>query len=106
MMYSEFIERTDYTESYMTYSDYSNYIEPVYMYLDIDKNTFCKKFRKDFFNAVQKPVEMLITAKTDEELDEYVFSGNKDVMNDVEEIEKTLKAAFLKTYLKMTKRAA
>lgn len=37
----------------MTYDDYTDYIEPVYMANSDDKNKFCKKFRKLFYNRVQ-----------------------------------------------------
>lgn len=47
MMYSEFIERTKYEESYITPTDYDQFIEPVYMAqpASVDKNTFCKRFK-------------------------------------------------------------
>lgn len=102
MMYSEFIERTTYGESYMTYSDYSEYIEPVYMACDCDKDTFCKAFKKAFFDHVHKPVEMLIRAKSIEEKADYIC-GDESIMNDVHAIEAALKEAFLKTCAKYIK---
>lgn len=103
MMYSEFIEKTGYSETYMTYNDYTTYIEPVYMESNKDKDNFCKDFYKSYRNNVQKIVEMLISAKTVKECEDYIFNGNNDVMNDVRTIENTLKQAFLKTYAKREK---
>lgn len=97
MMYSEFLERTGYSETYMTYDDYSTYIEPVYMDSVKHKDAFCKDFYRDYAKAVYKPVEMLISAKSGEALESFVFDGNVGVMDDVRSIERTLKYAFLRT---------
>lgn len=34
MMYSEFIEHSNYTEQYISYAEYATYIEPIYMAAD------------------------------------------------------------------------
>lgn len=44
MMYSEFIERTGYSESYVTFADYADFIEPAYMRLDVDKANSARNF--------------------------------------------------------------
>ncbi len=102
MMYSEFIEKTRYAESYMTYDDYTNYIEPVYMANSDDKEKFCKKFRKLFYNRVQAAEELMLRAKTLEEKEEYIC-GNNDIMADVDHAGKLLKKGFLKDLKKLYK---
>ena len=68
----------------------------------IDKDKFCKDFYKAYRNNVQKIVEMLIVAKTTDELEEYI-AGDESVIDDVQAVENTLKQAFLKTYAKREK---
>ena len=99
MMHNEFLKITGYGESYFTYEDYNNYIEPAYMSQYIGKEEFCQNFRKHFEELVQKPVEMLIQAKTVEALEMYI-NGEESIVNDVKAIENELKSAFLKTYCK------
>lgn len=99
MMYSEFIDRTTYSETYMTCEDYVNYIEPVYMNGSESKDAFCKRFYKMHKRLVSDPVSMMILAKTTEALEAFIC-GNESVMEDTEAINQTLKAAFLKGWLK------
>ena len=99
MMYNEFIAITGYGENYITVFDYDYYIEPAYMQLDLTKKEFCQNFIKHFEELVEKPVEMLIQAKTVEALDMYI-NGDESIVNNVKAVENELKSAFLKTYYK------
>ncbi len=59
MMYNEFIEKTNFPEDFITFSDYAEKIEPIYMNLKsyaIDKNIFCKIFTDVFEGALFKPL--------------------------------------------------
>lgn len=96
MMYSEFIERTGFNESYVTFEDYTKYIEPVYMdYTQDNKDKFCKKYYKLHTAYVYNGVDMLIAAKSIEEKENYI-NGNTD-FTDIEAIHAKMKLGFLKS---------
>ena len=42
MMYSEFIEISGKSEKYITYPEYTTYIEPIYMQSEMNKQDFVK----------------------------------------------------------------
>ena len=94
MIYSEFIERTGYGETYVTFADYSDFIEPAYMRLDIDKDKFCKKFVKLYREKVSAAVELMIIGHTTAELENYIC-GVSD-MSAVESAEKLIQRGFFK----------
>lgn len=96
MMYNEFIALTGWSEDYMTYEDYSNYIEEAYNKSQLDKKTWCKALYKAYRKCVYTPVNMAISAHITEEKEDYVFNKNEAVMDDVKALEMTLKDAFLR----------
>ena len=102
MMYSEFIERTGYTESYMTYRDYTDFIEPVYVNCNDDKDKFCKKFYKLHKERVNEAVELMIAAKSLEEKEAYVC-GEASMFSDIEKAHDLIKKGFLKKLKKLYK---
>lgn len=96
MMYNEFIDLTGYEENYITYKDYTENIEPVYMESDLDKKQFCKAFCKAHDKCVNTAVNMAISAKTLEEKWDYALCGKEEIMADVHRLHEQLKEIFLK----------
>ena len=96
MMYNEFIALTGWSEDYMTYEDYTNYIEEAYNKSQLDKRTWCNRFYRAYDRCVYTPVNMAISAKVTIEKEDYVFNGNEAVMTDVMALEMQLKDIFLK----------
>lgn len=95
MMYSEFIERTGYSESYMTYRDYTDFIEPVYMNGNDDKDKFCKKVYKLHTKRVNEAVELMIASMSLEAKETFV-SGEQSTFYDIDKAHNMLKMGFLK----------
>ena len=95
MMYSEFIERTGYGETYVTFADYSDFIEPAYMRLDVDKDKFCKKLYKLHAEKVYSAVNLVITGKSLSEKEDYIC-GDNSAFADVEKFHDLVKRGFLK----------
>lgn len=98
MMYCEFIERTKFGERYIDETMYHNYIEPAYMEApdEINKDQFCKDFYKQHAAAVSNVVSGLIIAKSLEEKENYISTG--EGFTDIEEAHKMLLKTFLKAY--------
>lgn len=94
MMYSEFIERTGYSESYVTFADYADFIEPAYMRLDVDKDKFCKKFVKLYREKVFSAVELMIIGHSTAELENYICGEFS--LSAVESAEKLMQHGFFK----------
>ena len=46
MMYCEFIEISEYGENYITFTEYHDYIEPIYMDADLSKQDFVRSFQR------------------------------------------------------------
>lgn len=84
MMYCEFIERTQYGESYITKPMYHKYIEPAYMEApeQINKDIFCKDFYKLHAAAISDVISGLITAKPTAEKEQYI-SGENTLFTDI-----------------------
>jgi hypothetical protein len=95
MTYKEFIIITGWSEVYMTYEDYTNYIEPVYNDSDLDKHIFCKALYKCHEKCVYTPVNMAISAHSIEEKEAYL-NGNTYIMSDVEALHESLRQTWLK----------
>ena len=64
MMYSEFIEMTGVTEKYITYSEYTDEIEPIYMECSLTKQEFVKVFKDAYSKIVHPVIENYINNKT------------------------------------------
>lgn len=87
MMYSEFLDHSGLSEKNITYSEYTDFIEPVYMDAIEDKFRFCKTVRKAYSERVGAIVVML--------------GRNYDPTNEPEDlsaIQSRLKSAFLRDF--------
>lgn len=103
MMYSEFIERTQYGERYITESMYHDYIEPAYMAApeQINKDQFCKDFYKLESQAVTTVVNGLIITLSTEEKENFVFGGVP--LTNIEHQHYILRDIFLKAFYGIAK---
>ena len=99
MMYSEFIEKTGYSETYITDYEYHTFIEPAYMEApdEIDKTRFCKDFVKKHHEAVDVYVTAMIANKSLEDKEAYI-NGKAVTFKDVEGNHTALKIMFLGCY--------
>ena len=99
MMYSEFIEKTGYSETYITEFEYHTFIEPAYMEApdNIDKTRFCKDFVKKHREAVDIYVTAMIANKSLEEKEAYI-NGKRVTFTDVENSHQAIKLMFLGCY--------
>ncbi len=90
MMYSEFIELSGKTEKYITYNEYTNEIEPIYIKSNCtDKKEFMKLFEDAFQKIVYPSVEKAIKNLSSKIKEAYI---NHEISID-EEIGKTDRAA-------------
>lgn len=94
MTYTEFITITNWSESYMTYEDYIDYIEPWYNESNEDKHKWCKALYKAHMECVNTPIETAISAHTIAEKEAFI-NGDTDAFEDVSTLQATLKKNFL-----------
>ena len=60
MMYCEFIEISEYGESYITFTEYHDYIEPIYMECDMSKQDFVALLKETIHQMVEPVVQRAI----------------------------------------------
>lgn len=95
MLYREFIDITGWSEDYMTYEDYTNYIEPIYNKSDKDKHVWCKALYKAHTKCVNTAVDMAISALCVEDKIAYI-EGDTTKVEDITALHYKLKGIFLK----------
>ena len=87
MMYSEFINISGKSESYISFAEYSTFIEPVYMGCRENKRDFCCIFNRIFSKIVPPLVERAIeNLSTKEKVDYLNKEGDYDEV--VEKLDK------------------
>lgn len=87
MMYSEFINISGKSESYISFAEYSTFIEPVYMECRENKRDFCCIFNRIFSKIVPPLVERAIeNLSTKEKFDYLNKEGDYDEI--VEKLDK------------------
>ena len=60
MMYCEFIDISEYGENYITFTEYHDYIEPIYMDCDMSKQDFVALLKDTIYQFVKPVVERAI----------------------------------------------
>lgn len=60
MMYCEFIEISEYGENYITFTEYHDYIEPIYMDADMSKQDFVALLKETIHQMVEPVVQRAI----------------------------------------------
>ena len=77
MMYSEFINISGKSESYISFAEYSTFIEPVYMECRENKRDFCCIFNRIFSKIVPPLVERFDYLNKEGDYDEVVEKLDK-----------------------------
>lgn len=106
MMYSEFINISGKSESYISFVEYSTFIEPVYMECRESKRDFCCIFNRIFSKIVPPLVERAIeNLSTKEKFDYLNKEGDYDeVVEKLDKIDleaRKLVYQYLKLYRKV-----
>lgn len=83
MMYNEFLELSGKSESYISYKEYTEEIEPIYMACDLPtKQDFIKLFNETFERIVYPIVENTISNFSTEEKLVYLYSFRREEMDE------------------------
>lgn len=88
MMYNEFLEKFGCTESYITYAEYTEKIEPIYMNMrdKLSQREFCDLLHDAFEKIVYPTVKRAFKAHTTAEKVDYI-NGNSDLGAVVEKVD-------------------
>lgn len=79
MMYNEFLELSGKSESYISYKEYTEEIEPIYMACDLPtKEDFIKVFNETFERIVYPIIENTISNFSTEEKLSYLYSFQRE----------------------------
>ena len=85
MMYSEFLSMSGKEECYISYKEYTEDIEPIYMACDLpSKQNFIKLFNETFEKLVYPIVEKIIDDFSLIDTWEYVHSNRSDIQEKIE----------------------
>ena len=60
MMYCEFIDISEYGENYITFTEYQDYVEPIYMECDMSKQDFVALLKETIHQMVEPVVQRAI----------------------------------------------
>ena len=88
MMYHEFIEKSNFTEKYISYAEYTDYIEPIYMKADQipTKEEFIKLLNDTFKKMVYPVIEKAIkTSSLELKID--LIDGGSELRERVEKVD-------------------
>lgn len=84
MMYSEFIELTQVSENYISYAEYTTFIEPIYMECKLpNKQEFCKMWNEFYNKMVVPAVDLAIHNLPLEAKEAYVFYNEKEEFENI-----------------------
>lgn len=85
MMYSEFLSMSGKEESYISYNEYTESIEPIYMDCKLNtKQEFIKFFNETFEKMVYPVVEKIIDDLPLTDKWEYVYGNRADIQKKLE----------------------
>lgn len=85
MMYSEFLSLSGKGECYISYEEYTQYIEPIYMECNIPtKQEFIKFFNETFEKMVYPVVEKTLDDLPLTDTWEFVHSNRSDIQEKIE----------------------
>lgn len=89
MMYSEFIEHSNFTEQYISFTEYTTYIEPIYMVADQipTKQEFITLLEDTFKSLVNPVIEKAMHGLSLEDKLMYLEYGSQQVQEYLERID-------------------
>lgn len=105
MMYSEFIEISGKSEDYISFSEYSTFIEPIYMDSGFDKRNFIELLEIAFKQIVNPVIERTIRNLSMAEKEEFIMNGSQEVMEYIKKVDfeaRKLAYQYLKLYLSVS----
>lgn len=106
MMYSEFLTLSDKTETYISYTEYTNEIEPIYTDCELSKADFMNLMNEAFEKIVYPAVEKFIKNAPLSQKEIYVFdeNGNPDFEQEITKIDRAARKVayeYMKLYSKL-----
>jgi len=89
MIYSEFIEHSNFTEQYISFTEYTTYIEPIYMVADQipTKQEFITLLEDTFKSLVNPVIEKAMHGLSLEDKLMYLEYGSQQVQEYLERID-------------------
>ena len=89
MMYSEFIEHSNFSEQYISFTEYTTYIEPIYMAADQipTKQEFIALLKDTFKSLVNPVVEKAMHSLSLEDKLMYLECGSQQIQEYLERID-------------------
>lgn len=89
MMYSEFIEHSNFTEHYISFTEYTTYIEPIYMVADQipTKQEFITLLEDTFKSLVNPVIEKSMHSLSLEDKLMYLECGSQQIQEYLERID-------------------
>lgn len=89
MMYSEFIEHSNFTEHYISFTEYTTYIEPIYMVADQipTKQEFITLLEDTFKSLVNPVIEKAMHSLSLEDKLMYLECGSQQIQEYLERID-------------------
>lgn len=104
MMYNEFINLSGKQENYITYLEYTEMIEPIYMNCELQsKQDFIRFFNEVFEEIVYPIINNTISKLPIEEKLSYLYYQNTDIEKHIKEIDaeaRLLAYQYMRLYLK------
>lgn len=89
MMYSEFIAISGKSESYISFKEYTDDIEPIYMGCELSsKQEFIRYFNKTFADLVYPVIENTISKLSTEDKIAYLYGERPDIENHIKLVDK------------------
>lgn len=108
MMYSEFITLSGKTENYISYMEYTNEIEPIYMDCKLSKADFIKLMNDAFEKIVYPAVEKAIKNLTEQkkyllafEIDSPLTDQVKEQISKIDSDARKIAYEYMKLYSKL-----
>lgn len=83
MMYSEFIEMSGNSENYISFKEYTEDIEPIYMDCNLSKQEFIKFYKDTFERMVYPIIKNTIRRLSLEEKLAYIHGENPEFENHI-----------------------
>lgn len=89
MMYSEFIEHSNFSEQYISFTEYTTYIEPIYMAADQipTKQEFITLLEDTFKSLVNPVIEKAMHSLSLEDKLMYLECGSQQIQEHLERID-------------------
>lgn len=103
MMYNEFLDLSGKQENYISYSEYTESIEPIYMNCDIpSKQDFVRFFNEIFEEMVYPVINRTISNLSIEDKLAYIYGNRPDIEKQIKSVDaeaRQLAYKYMRLYL-------